>query len=167
MFGLPSRFGCVIGPPDEQWPTNGLRQVDIYAAGKWITCDDSNAYVPHFANLLMATVHGLLANDRAERYRRPDPSASAADNHRRLCAAAAAGDDAQHRACRFMDWGPTTDNVHAHLFLEDGMAIIPFSFWRDHHHDPTELGQVFVAELPEPELIRLLHKTAWTLAFGG
>jgi hypothetical protein len=49
------------------------------------------------------------------------------------------------------------------LFQEEGIAYLPFSFvWPD-HQDPTELGQVFVAELPEWELAAVLHDAAWAL----
>ena|SRR5687768_5293427 len=123
-------------------------------------------YVPTFASSLKAEIDLLLDNSACTKLRRPDPSLSIAENHRRLCAAANVGDNAEYLAYRFMDWGETTDNVIAHLFLEDGVASIPFSFWRKEHHDPAELGEVFVAELPERELLRLIHETAWTLALG-
>jgi hypothetical protein len=108
----------------------------------------------------------LLDDGAAELYRRPYPDLSPADNHRRLCAEAKAGDNGAYLRYRFLDCGPTTDNVSAHLFLADGIASIPFSFSRTEHHDPSEFGQVFVAELPERDLVRVLHKTAWALAAG-
>ena len=108
----------------------------------------------------------LLDYGAAEFYRRPYPDLSPADNHRRLCAETKAGDNGTYLRYRFLDWGPTTDNVSAHLFLADGVASIPFSFRRESHHDPSERGQVFVAELPERELVQVLHKTAWALAAG-
>ena len=167
MYGLRSRFGFVIGGADPQYPRNGLRQVDIYAAGRWLTCDDCNAYVPALTHCLMAAVARLLDDDVEERFRRPYPALSPADNHRRLSADAEAGDNNEYLRYRFMDWGPTTDNLSAHLFISDGIASIPFSFWRPDHHDPSELGQVFVAELPARELTRVLHQAAWELATGG
>lgn len=167
MFGLRSRFGFVIGGSDPARQTSRLRQVDIYAAGRWLTCDDSHAYLPHFADCMMQAVARLLDDDAGERFRRPYPELSPADNHRRLSAEADAGDNGAYLRYRFMDWGPTTDNVSAHLFVSDGIASIPFSFWRPDHHDPSELGQVFVAELPERELTRVLHQAAWELAVGA
>jgi hypothetical protein len=53
-----------------------------------------------------------------------------------------------------------------HLFRESGIAFLPFSFWREGHHDPAELGKVFVAELPVWELARVLHEAAWHLAWA-
>ena len=158
MFGLRSRFGFVIGGP-----AHGPREVDVYAAGRWLTCDDSRAYVPQFRDGLMRTIGGLLEDGVAERFRRPYPELSPEDNHRRLWADAEAGDNAAYLAYRFMDWGPTTDNVIAHLFLENDTALIPFSFWRPTHHEPSEREQVFLAELPQRELLRVLHGAAWEL----
>ena len=167
MYGLRSRFGVVIGPSDPARPASGMREVDVFAAGRWLTCNDSHAYLPHFTDCLMRAVAQLLDDDVEERCRRPFPELSPADNHRRLSADAEAGDNNEYLRYRFMDWGPTTDNVSAHLFVSDGIASIPFSFWRPEHHDPSELGQVFVAELPARELTRVLHRAAWDLAIGG
>jgi hypothetical protein len=44
-----------------------------------------------------------------------------------------------------------------------GIAHLPFSFWRPDHHVPSELGQVFVAELPEWELVAAIHDAAWAI----
>jgi hypothetical protein len=81
-------------------------------------------------------------------------------------AAADAEDNRGYLSYRFMAWGPTTDNVRAVLFREGDTASMPFSFWRESHHDPAELGRVFVAELPERELLWVLHEAAWALAWG-
>ena len=115
----------------------------------------------------MHAVAALLADDVSARWRRPYPELSPADNHRRLCADADAGNNHAYLRYRFMDWGPTTDNVLAHLFVADGIASIPFSFWRSDHHDPDELGQVFVGQLPVLELTNTLHKAAHELAIGS
>jgi hypothetical protein len=166
-FGVRSQFAFVIGPRDPARPISGVRDVDVYAAGHWLTCDDSHAYLPHFTQCLMREVSALLDDDSRGRFTRPYPELSPADNHRRLRAEARDGDNRAHLYHRFMDWGPTSDNVSAHLFVGDGIASIPFSFWRPEHHDRSELGQVFIAELPERELLRVLHRAAWELAIGG
>jgi hypothetical protein len=65
-----------------------------------------------------------------------------------------------------MRWGPTTDNFLAVLFREEGVGSIPLAFWREDHHEPSELGKIFDAELPERELLWVLHEAAWALAWG-
>src|SRR5688572_23806828 len=162
-FGHPSRFQCVIPALDGQDPKQRL--VDVYAAGRWLTCDDNTAYTPHFAGCLAHAAEWILRNDESTSvFRRPFPELSPAEKHRKLLAAAKGdGDNTRHLQYRFIDWGPTALNGRAHLFVSDGIASSPFSFWRPGHHEPTGPGQIFVAELPERELVRVLHQAAWEL----
>jgi hypothetical protein len=139
----------------------GSRRVDVWAADRWLTCDDNNVYVPHLAGCLQRAVGSLLCDPRNRRGR-PYPALSVEENYRRLLADAET-DNTEFLAHRFMDWGPTADNVGMFLFREEGTAYLPFSFWRPDHHDPSERGKVFVAELPEWELARVLHDAAWAL----
>ena len=62
-----------------------------------------------------------------------------------------------------MDWGPTADNVSMHLFRVDGIAHLPFSFWREAHHNPSELDTIFCARLSVDDLRQTLHRAAWKL----
>lgn len=157
FFGFRSRFAIEIR---ETTDTSGyMRQVDLYAADRWLTCDDNDVYVPQFIGALSATVGAFLTDSSAMKIGRPYADLSVADNHLRLCE----GNNDYYLAYRFMDWGPTTDNVRMHLFRENGTALLAFSFWREDHHDPAELGQVFVAELPELELARMIHDASWAL----
>src|SRR5262249_40782209 len=96
---------------------------------------------------------------------RPSPDLSVEENYRRLRADFEADND-EYLAYRFMGWGPTADNVGMLLFREKGIAYLPFSFLRPDHHDPSELGQVFVAELPAGEVACVLHDAAWALMGG-
>ena len=75
-------------------------------------------------------------------------------------------DNAEYLSYRFLDWGPTADNVSMLLFAEGGTAYLPFTFWRPDHHDPAELGRVFVAELSVWELAGVLHEAAWVVMWG-
>ncbi len=158
-YGKRRRFAITVG---EALSDNGRsRRVDVWAAGRWLTCDDNNVYVPFFAGCLQHAV-GCLLSDPQHRRGRPHPEQSVADNYRRLRADAEA-DNAEYLSYRFMHWGPTADNVSMLLFREGGTAYLPFSFWRPDHHVPAELGQVFVAELPEWELAGVLHDAAWAI----
>jgi hypothetical protein len=120
-FGDRSRFAVEVGDCWQGGP--GVRVVDVWAADRWLTCDDNHALVTHFAGMLQRAVGSLLAEE--PRYRRvvdrPYPDLSVADNHRRLCADAET-DNSEYLACRFMDWGPTADNVRMHLFREGDTA---------------------------------------------
>ncbi|OWK37830.1 hypothetical protein [Fimbriiglobus ruber] len=155
-FGDRSRFAVEVG--ESHSDTDAARRVDVWAAGVWLTCDDNNVYVPHFAGCLQHAV-GYLLSDPQCSCGRPYPELSVADNYRRLWGGAQT-DNAQYLSYRFMHWGPTADNVSMLLFREAGTAYLPFSFcWPVR----AELGQVFVAQLPEWELAAVLHDTAWAL----
>src|SRR5207248_5778604 len=125
-FGEKSRFAIEVG--EFSGDTDSSRRVDVWAADHWLTCDDNSVYVPHFAWCLQHAVGRLLSDPQAYRSGRPYPDLSAADNHHRMWADAESGDDAEDRAYRFMDWGPTADNVRMHLFREGGTTLLPFSF---------------------------------------
>ncbi len=159
MYGQLARFAITVGGILSD--NGGSRRVDVWAADRWLTCDDNIVYVPHFAGCLQRALRGLLSDPGCRRGR-PYPGLSVEDNYCRL-RVDAANDNAEYLAYRFMDWGPTADNVGMLLFRVNGTAHVPFSFWRPDHHDPSELGRVFVAELPEWELAQVLSDAAWAL----
>jgi len=128
-----------------------------------LTCDDNNVYVPHFAELLSRAVSSFLISSEQRGIDLPAPELSVEENYRRLRAEANAGDNSGFFSFRFMDWGPTADNVSACLFWCGENVQIAFSFWRPTHPEPDELGKVFVAELPWWELASILHDAAWKL----
>jgi hypothetical protein len=158
-YGHLTRFALTVGAILSD--NGGSRRVDVWATDRWLTCDDNSMYVPHFAGCLQHPV-GYLLSDPQSRRGRPYPELPVADNYRRLRGEAKT-DNTEYLAYRFMDWGPTADIVGMLLFREEGTAYLPFSFWRPDHHDPSELGQVFVAKLPEWELAGVLHDAAWAI----
>lgn len=160
-YGQLTRFAITVGEILSE--NGGSRRVDVWAADRWLTCDDNNVYVPHFAGCLQRAVGGLLA-DPQRRRGRPYPELSVEDNYRRLLADAET-DNTEYLAYRFMDWGPTADNVGMLLFHERNTVYLPFTFLRPDHHAPPERGKVFVAELPQWELARVLHDASWALVW--
>jgi hypothetical protein len=157
--GQRTRFAITVG--EVLSDNGGNRRVDVWAANRWLTCEDNNVYVPHFAGCLQHAIDSFLS-DPQRRRGRPYPELSVEENYRRL-EEAAETDNTEYLAYRFMNWGPTADNVGMLLFREGGIAYLPFSFFRPDHHVPAELGKVFVAELPEWELARVLHDAAWSI----
>lgn len=165
-YGERSRFAFDIGPPDKEEPTTGTRRVDVFAADRWLTCDDNTVYVPQFVSSLEASIGWLLADPAIYNRARPYPELSVEENFRRLLADTAAGENDKYLSYRMMNWGPTSDNLDNYLFREGDTAHFAFSFWRERHHDSSELGRVFVTELPLRELLLTLHHAAWDLAWG-
>ena len=99
-FGHPARFSITL---KEFWGEgDAVRTVDVYAAGRWLTCDDNHAYVPHFAGMLAGAVRRLIDEPGYRSAGRPFPDLSPADNHRRLCDEAAE-DNSRYLDYRFMD----------------------------------------------------------------
>jgi hypothetical protein len=161
LFGNISRFAIEVG--DFLNETKQFRRVDVWAADHWLTCDDNHAFVSPFIGKLKGTLGRLLRDPQySVKMGRPFPELSPGENHKRLCADAVT-DNTEYLYYSFMDWGETTDKVRMHLFREGGTAFLPFSFWRETHHDSSELGQVFVAELTEWELLSVLHEAAWAM----
>src|SRR5262249_52702304 len=128
-FGDKSQFAVEVGELRGEDPA--LRRVAAGAPDRWLRCDANTAFVPHFVGMLQSELGGLFRDPQDLSIGRPYPALSPADNHRRLRADAEAGDDVECLAYRFMDWGPTADNVAMHLFREGGTAFLPFSFWRE------------------------------------
>jgi hypothetical protein len=158
-FGVRERFAVEVGAVVSGDPTTGLREVNLWAAGQELCCDDNAAFVPQFCLSVEATITWLLSeSDRSLPY----PELSPEENHRRLWAAEY-GDRSQYT---FMDWGPTTDNMFALLFRRGPDAILTVEFCRPTHVRPDELGQVFVSELPEREVLRVLHQAVCILRSG-
>lgn len=139
-----------------------LRVVNVFAAGIHLTCDDNTVYLPQFLGSLTSDLDRLISPYDDKRDSFPYPDLSPMENHSQLLAEAESYNSA-YLLHRFMDWGPTADNVSMTLFRDVNMVTLPFSFWRDSHHDKEQLGQVFVATIGIDELRLTFHRAAWKL----
>jgi hypothetical protein len=164
FFGFTSRFAIHL-LDSHRHNEPALCRIEAWAAHRCLTADEHYAYLPSLIGDLQWTIASLQCHPRAASIARPFLELSAAENHRRLAADAAVGDNRDYLAYRFLQGEPTGDNVVMHLFREGGIAYLPFSFCRDDHQPASELGQVFVAELLDWELARVLHDAAWTLVW--
>ncbi|MFB6783829.1 hypothetical protein ACFCX0_42730 [Streptomyces sp. NPDC056352] len=161
VLGDKLRFAAEVGAPGP------LRRVDLWAAGKWLTCDDNMAYVPQFRRDVLDTAAWLRSGEGSPL---PFAGLSAEATHRRLMQRA--GDDDEPEAdyqlrsrFRILLWGPTTDNVTAHLFHEEDHLVITLEFWREEHllSHPEDAGAVFVVKIPTEEFIGILEGIAAAL----
>ncbi|MGQ4458417.1 hypothetical protein [[Kitasatospora] papulosa] len=155
------RFAAEAGEPGP------LCRVDLWAAGKLLTCDDNMAYVPQFRRDVLDTVAWLRSGEGSPL---PFAGLSAEATHRRLMQRP--GDDDEPEAdyqlrsrFRVLLWGPTTDNVTAYLFREEDRLVITLSFWREEHllSHPEDAGAVFVVEIPAEEFNEILEGIAAAL----
>ncbi|MYX37244.1 MULTISPECIES: hypothetical protein [unclassified Streptomyces] len=155
VVGDRSRFAAEVG----EWD-HALRRVDLWAAGQWLTCDDNMAFVEQFRLAVLDTATWLRCGQGS-----PPPFGGLSPEaaHRRLMLHA--GDDeteAEYELrSRFsaLRWGPTTDNVTAHLFRDGDRLAITLQFRRRHHlHGrPEHAGEIFVAEVAAAEFIGVLE----------
>ena len=153
LLGSRERFALQIGGRAE-----GLRRVDAWVAGQWLTCDDNMAYVPQLRRCLQ---RDRIRLESAEIPPSPFPGLSPPAVHRRLLA----GDDGPRAQWCFLEWGPTTDNVLAHVFRESGYLVITVEFCRDEHLQrfPDHTGAVFTSEITAEELAGILQNAAAAL----
>jgi hypothetical protein len=155
-LGTIERFAIELG---EQ--RGGLRRVDAWAAGQWLTCDDNMAYAPQLHQSMRRDLARLDSlNDSPS----PLPGLSPAAAHRQLLA-----DEGERReGWQFLEWGPTTDNVLAHLLPNGSQLAITVSFWREKHlrSHPEHVGAVFVTEIAAEELAGTLQGAVTALACG-
>lgn len=152
-FGDRERFAAQIDSVREELR---VRVVDLWAAGVSLCREDNAVYVPAFCLSVEAAVTWLLSDGDGDRAL-PHPDLSAEENHRRL----RAGGYEERSPYRFLDWGPTTDGLFALLFRRGGEVVLTVQFV-----DPPHEEQVFVAEMPERELLRVLHQTVCVLRNG-
>lgn len=150
LLGSKERFALELG----EW-SGGLRRVDAWAAGQWLTCDDNMAYVSQLRWSVQhdhARLHSITYSPP------PFPGLSPVAVHRQFLA----DDNGLREHWRFLQWGPTTDNVTAHLFPDGGHLALTLGFWREEHLrlHPEHVGTVFVAEIEAEELTGILHDAA-------
>ena len=158
-FGSRDTFAFEISSLD---PHADIRVVDVFAAGIHLTCDDNTVYVPQFLGSLTLDLDRLIAPRDDRRDTLPYPDLSPMENHSQLLAVAE-DDNSDYLFHRFMDWGPTADNVSMTFFRDANTVVLPFNFWRESHHDHGQLGQVFVANVAIEELRLTFHRAAWKL----
>ncbi|MFE1230241.1 hypothetical protein [Streptomyces sp. NPDC058745] len=162
VLGDKSRFAAEVGEP------GALCRVDLWAAGKWLTCDDNMAYVPQFLRDVLQAAAWLRSGEGCSL---PFVGLSAEATHRRLREQAGDESEADYQLrsrFRVLLWGPTTDNLTAYLFREGDHLVITLEFWREEHllSHPEDAGAVFVVELPAEELIGILEGIAAALDAG-
>lgn len=153
LLGSKERFALELG----EW-RGGLRRVDAWAAGQWVTCDDNMAYVPQ---LRWSVQHDRARLDSITDSPRPFPGMSPAAVHRQLLA----NDNGLRDQWSFLEWGPTTDNVLAHLFCDGNHLVLTVEFWREEHLrlHPEHAKSVFMAEIEAGELTDILENVVAAL----
>ncbi|MFJ7946493.1 hypothetical protein ACIQ6K_22995 [Streptomyces sp. NPDC096354] len=162
LLGDKNRLAAEVG----EWE-HALRRVDLWAAGQWLTCDDNMAFVGQFRSDVVETVAWMRSGASSPL---PFDGLSPEATHRRLMHRAGADDETEEEyrfrsQFRVLSWGPTTDNVTAHLFRDADRLVLTLQFWREEHlvRHPDHAGKVFVAEVPTEEFVGILEDLAAVL----
>ncbi|WP_407917142.1 hypothetical protein [Kitasatospora sp. NE20-6] len=163
VLGDKHTFAVEVGAWD-----HSLCRVDLWAAGKWLTCDDNMAFVGQFRRAVLDTADRLRSDGGLAL---PFDGSSPEATHRRLTLRAGTDDETEadyelRSRFRALAWGPTTDNVTAYLFGDGDRSVLTLQFWRKEHltEHPEDAGEVFVAEIPTAELVGILDDLVAVLA---
>lgn len=163
LLGDKQRFAVEVGEIAEAGKSWGggdqLRRVDLWAAGRWLTCDDNTAFVPELCMDVRDTLNWLRSGSDLSP---PHAGVSLVETHRRLLDV----DDGTREQFWFPLWGPITDNVSGHVFRDGELLSITLEFWRETHQPLAERGEVFVTHIPEAELVGILEQMAVALGCG-
>ena len=156
VLGEKNRFAAEVGGWD-----NELCAVDLWAAGTRLTCHDSMAFVRQFRLAVLDTAAWLSSGQGSPL---PFDGLTPEATHRRLMLRAGANDETEaeyefRRRFRVLDWGPTTDNVTAHIFRDGDHLVFTLQFRRGEHllKHPEHEGEVFVVEIPTVEFVEILE----------
>ena len=133
IIGNKNTFAFEIGAFDSE--SKSLRIVDIWANNIRLCIEDNTIYIPQFVNDLIMETKKSYNVSEFEKYLKglsPEEMAHFVMSTRDekspnydLC------DDRIYPTYRFLDLGPTTDNITAFLFRQDDLAFLTFSFWRE------------------------------------
>ena len=125
LLGDKQRFAAEVGESAEVGKSWGggerLRYVDLWAAGRRLTCDDNIAFIPGLCMDVRDTLTWLRSGCELSP---PYTGISLPETHRRLLDA----DDGSREQFWFPVWGPITDNVSGHLFRDSGLLSITLEF---------------------------------------
>ena len=142
----------------------GLRVVDIIIANRSICCDDNSVYVPQYIESLNTTLEELSKNDYTkhsiclenksyeEIHRFIESTRDEDSNNYNI------ENDELYYIYRFMDWGPTTDNISSFLFPFNEKWVLTYEFWRKEHKNKEEIEVVNSIEVNTEELISTIRE---------
>jgi len=143
-----------------------LRRVDVVIGGRYVCCDDRVVFVPQFSfdlerslKKIQSQVAGQLENILGGR--------TPEEAHRFIVSTTSEESENFYKpeleevwpTFRFMNWGPTTDNLTCFLLPLEGKLFITYEFWREEHQKQEEIGQVFVEIVEKSKLIQSLKNT--------
>ncbi|HEX4909540.1 MAG TPA: hypothetical protein VFV64_02115 [Permianibacter sp.] len=156
LFGDQSLFAFGVHEDDQA----DLRKVDIFIGGRNVCCDDNCVYLPHFAARLKDVVADHSMKDNSWKYERYLAGMTVEQIHTFLMSTRDSEsenygleDDRLYPYYRFLDWGPTTDNLTSFLFPFGNELYLTYEFWRDAHKPKEDVGRVFGVSTSQHQIV--------------
>jgi hypothetical protein len=135
--------------------TPGLRVVDVWAAGTWLTTKDNAAYVPSFTHLMRWDLERVRRGDILPR---PFPGRTPEE----ICRLLRADQTGFGQQFWFLHWGETLDNVASYAYLAGDLVIV-FEHWPTNDPADKHLGKVAVVRIPPDEFATIAEEAAAVL----
>lgn len=159
LIGDKARFAVEIGDYCEGG--TALRRVDLWAANRWLSCDDNHAYVGSFVMQVQRTIDRLRAKTSARELAPPVAGLTPLQMYRQASRRQAL------TRWQLLNWDETTDNFSSYLFRVEDRLVITFEFWREHHEPAEDRGKIFATELPVAEFVEILERMLQVLCADG
>lgn len=141
IIGKKEIFALELFDPEQEAKT---RVVNIFVAGRNLSCDDNTVFVPQFLLSLERSSESLKNKLDYLKFEKYFLGMCASDAHNFIVNSY---DEKQQfdegdmfEAHSFMRWGPTTDNVFCFLIPIGDELFLTYSFWRDSHANSDEIG---------------------------
>jgi len=138
--------------PCAQSSSDQFLTVDIYVAGKRVTILDNTVWVPHFLGHIEETHRHLRNNLKWLQYRDDLAGMNLTETHLYLWRTEGWN--------KFLDWGPTTDDVSCHLIIFQDSLWITFFLYSENPHHETDTPLVHGARISPFALVSTLQQQA-------
>jgi hypothetical protein len=131
IIGNRARFAFEIG----EYRDAQLRRVDIWAGGTRLCVDDNSAYIPQFTTGLACEIKDSYRISDFSKYLHDlspiEMAAFVCSTRDEDSPNYGIEDDSIYPRYKFLDLGPTTDNLISFLFRDTHTSFFVHSFWRD------------------------------------
>ena len=148
LFGDRSKFAIEIGYLSKG--TRDLCHVDVFASNQSLHPVDKTVYIPSFVASMDSDLNRLLSDFDPLKEQFPFPKLTPTENFLELHKEAE-HDNSRYLEKRFMDWGPTTDDVSVQIFKAKSIVHIPFMLY-----DSLDLSCAIISN---SELNTILHNS--------
>jgi hypothetical protein len=161
VIGNKSTFAFEIGQHSSE---TELRTVDIVIGNRYVCRDDNSAYVPQFIASMQCDIERIFDNDW-NKYHEYFKRKSINEIHEFILRTRTEGtreydieDDSIYPLHKFLDWGPTTDNLCCFIIPINDKHYLTYQFWRPEHPDKSENGTIHNVQIELSEIAEAIKE---------